>query len=161
MITARTTSASQTAELAGAIASFVVPGDLIVLAGDLGAGKTAFAKGFGSALGVVEPITSPTFTLVREYHGRLKIYHLDVYRLEQIEETLDLGLAEMLDDDAVTLIEWGDAILPALPPDYLEVRLRLGDGDDDRTVEMVATGRRWAARHDRLCGALAAWMDGE
>jgi len=157
MILARTSSAAQTSELAAAIAALASAGDLIVLSGDLGAGKTAFAKGFGAALDITEPITSPTFTLVREYRGRLKMYHLDVYRLEQIEEALDLGLAELLDDDAVTLVEWGDAILPALPSDYLEVRLELGADDDDRTIELAMIGRRWAARSNGLAAAVATW----
>lgn len=158
MIHARTTSAEQTGALAASLTAVVTAGDLIVLSGDLGAGKTAFAKGFGAALGVEEPITSPTFTLVREYQGRLKMYHLDVYRLDQIEEALDLGLAELLDDEAVTLVEWGESILPALPPEYLEVRLQLGDGDDDRSIELVAIGRRWAARVDTVADAVAPWV---
>ncbi len=157
MIQARTKSSDETAALAAAVAEVAGAGDLIVLSGDLGAGKTAFAKGFGAALGVSEPITSPTFTLVREYVGRMKLYHLDVYRLEQIEEALDLGLAELLDDDAVTLIEWGDAILPALPPDYLEVRLELGESDDDRVIEVSLIGRAWAARSVVVGRALQRW----
>ena len=144
MIHARTTSAEETAALAATLADLAVSGDLILLSGDLGAGKTAFAKGFGAALGVTEPITSPTFTLVREYRGRMKLYHLDVYRLDQIEEALDLGLAELLDDDAVTLIEWGEPILPALPADYLEIRLELGDDDDERFL--LRPDRRVAGR---------------
>lgn len=158
MIHARTTSAEQTAAFAAALAELASSGDLIVLSGDLGAGKTAFAKGFGAALDISEPITSPTFTLVREYRGRLKMYHLDVYRLDQIEEALDLGLAELLDDDAVTLIEWGEAILPALPPEYLEVRLELGDDDDERLIELAMIGRRWAARSGGIAQAVAAWV---
>jgi len=76
----------------------------------------------------VEPITSPTFTLAREYDGdRLTLHHLDVYRLEQIDEVLDLALPELLDSASVTLIEWGDAIIPALPAEYLEIRLEYGD----------------------------------
>ncbi len=157
MIQARTTSTEQTAALAAALAEMATSGDLIVLSGDLGAGKTAFAKGFGAALDVTEPITSPTFTLVREYQGRLKMYHLDVYRLEQIEEALDLGLAELLDDDAVTLVEWGEAILPALPPEYLEVRLELGEDDDERLLELVMIGRRWAARSVGIARAVSPW----
>jgi len=97
LITAATSSVTQTRDLAAAIAELARPGDLILLVGDLGAGKTAFVQGFGAALGIDEPITSPTFTLARQYQGRLELNHLDVYRLEQIEEVLDLGLQELLD----------------------------------------------------------------
>ena len=85
------------------------------------------------------PITSPTFTLAREYQGaRLRLHHLDVYRIEAMAEVFDVDLPELLDDDAVVLIEWGEAIAPAVPADYLEVALRLGDGDDDRVLELRA-----------------------
>lgn len=157
MIHARTSSTEETAALAAALADMAVSGDLIVLSGDLGAGKTAFAKGFGAALGVSEPITSPTFTIVREYRGRLKMYHLDVYRLDQITEVLDLGLAELFDEEAVTLVEWGEAILAALPPEYLEVRLELGDDDDARLIQLVAIGRRWTSRAPGISRAVAQW----
>lgn len=159
MITARTSNAAQTQELAAAIAALCGSGDLLVLVGDLGAGKTAFCQGFGRALGVSGPITSPTFTLANEYHGTLTINHLDVYRIEQIEEVRDLALAELLDGPAVTLIEWGDAILPALPNEYLEVRLTYGEGDDDRTIELRCVGARWMARSRALAEAVASWTD--
>lgn len=158
----RTRSETATAELAAALSHLVMPGDLILLAGDLGAGKTVFAKGFGAALGVVGPITSPTFTLVREYRGRIGMYHLDVYRLGQLDEVEDLGLAELLDDDAVTLIEWGDVISPVLHPDYLEVRIERVDGDDvdenHRELELRCVGTRWSARRRVLLEQLAAWV---
>ena len=157
-IRARTTSPDQTAALAATLAERATSGDLILLCGDLGAGKTAFAKGFGAALGIDEPIVSPTFTLVREYRGRMKLYHLDVYRLTDVTEAADLGLGEILDDDAVTLIEWGEQILSALPADYLEIRLELGDDADDERLFLLSTvGRRWAARADGLAQALARW----
>jgi tRNA threonylcarbamoyladenosine biosynthesis protein TsaE len=158
MIIAFTSSADETKRLAAAIAELTRAGDLILLAGDLGAGKTAFAQGFGAALGITERITSPTFTLVSQYSGRLELNHLDVYRLDQVDEALDLGLAEMLDDSGVTLIEWGDTIIPALPADYLEVRLRLGEGDDDRMFEIEMVGPRWSARTRALSTALAPWL---
>jgi tRNA threonylcarbamoyladenosine biosynthesis protein TsaE len=156
-LVARTTSVDQTRALAGAVASLARPGDLLLLAGDLGAGKTAFAQGFGAGLGVTEPITSPTFTLAQQYDGRLRMHHLDVYRLEQMAEVLDLGLAELLDDGGVVLIEWGDAILPALPTDYLEVRLTFGAGDDERQLALRRVGPSWAARDRALAGAVAPY----
>jgi len=121
-----------------------------VLVGDLGAGKTAFSKAYGAALGIEEPMTSPTFTLARQYEGRLTLHHLDVYRLEQMAEVLDLDLPDLLDSGGVVLIEWGDAILPMLPADFLEIRFTFGDGDDDRGIELRPVGDRWCARVDDL-----------
>jgi tRNA threonylcarbamoyladenosine biosynthesis protein TsaE len=158
LIIAFTSSADETRQLGACIAELTRGGDLVLLAGDLGAGKTTFAKGFGAALGVTESITSPTFTLVSQYQGRLEFNHIDVYRLDQVDEVLDLGLAEMLDDGGVTLIEWGDTIIPALPADFLEIRLRIGEGDDDRVVEVQLVGPRWSARTRALTTALRPWM---
>lgn len=156
---ATTSAVDETRELACALSSLARPGDVVVLAGDLGAGKTAFVQGFGRGLGVADRITSPTFTLVHVYEGgRLPIHHLDVYRLDQLSEALDLGLAEMLDEGGVVLIEWGDAITPVLPHDYLEVRLTFGDGDDDRMLAIRPVGPGWAGRTHPLAGALAPWM---
>ena len=155
MIQLSTSSARETQEVASKIAALVEQGDLVLLVGELGAGKTTFVQGFGRALGVNEPITSPTFTLAREYDGeRLTMHHLDVYRLEQIDEVLDLALPELLDGPSVTLIEWGDAILPALPGEYLEVRLEYGDGDDERVIGVHAVGARWLRREVELTRTL-------
>jgi len=156
-LVARTSGADATRRLAAAVAELSRPGDVVLLAGDLGAGKTAFAQGFGAALGVHEPITSPTFTLVNRYDGRLPLHHLDVYRLDRLEEVSDLGLEEFLDEGGVVLIEWGDTITPVLPADFLEVRISLGDADDDRTFEFSAVGPRWVARQRALAAALAPW----
>ena len=159
MMEARTRSADDTRALAAALAELARPGDLLLLAGELGAGKTAFAQGFGAALGVAEPITSPTFTLASQYSGRLELNHLDVYRLEQLTEVLDIGLPEMLDEGGVTLVEWGDSIVAALPADYLLIRMRYGDGDDDRLLSIEPVGSAWAARSRAMSLALTVWRD--
>jgi tRNA threonylcarbamoyladenosine biosynthesis protein TsaE len=158
-LTARTSSVDDTQRLAAAVGLLARPGDLVVLAGDLGAGKTAFTQGFGRALDVNEPITSPTFTLAQQYEGRMVVHHLDVYRLVQLAEVADLGLSELLDDGGVVLIEWGDAILPVLPNDYLEVRLTFGQGDDDRELALRSVGTAWARRQVSLMHAIAPWSD--
>lgn len=150
MLTLTSASPADTSALAEILADLAGPGDVLVLVGDLGAGKTAFSKAYGKALGVAEPMTSPTFTLAREYEGRLRLHHLDVYRLEHMAEVLDLDLPELLDSGGVVLIEWGDAILPMLPADYLEVRFTFGDGDDDRVISLAPTGPRWLGRGEAL-----------
>jgi tRNA threonylcarbamoyladenosine biosynthesis protein TsaE len=158
MIIASTTAVDATQDLGAAIAELARPGDVVLLAGELGAGKTALVQGFGRGLGITEAIISPTFMLARQHEGgRLVLHHLDVYRLEQMHEIFDVGLPELLDDGGVTVIEWGDAIAPALPADFLEVRLRFGEGDDDRVIEVRAVGPRWSARTRALGQALSQW----
>ncbi len=161
MIFARTASPEQTRELAAALADVCRSGDLILLVGDLGAGKTTFTQGFAAALGVTVPVTSPTFTLAHRYDGRIRLHHLDVYRLEHLSEVYDLDLPELLDDGAVTLIEWGDAILAALPAQYLELSMTLveGDGvaDDERHFSLRPVGSAWLGRQHALTSALSPW----
>ena len=153
-----TTSASETQQLAAALAAIAEPGDLLLLAGEMGAGKTAFAQGFALGLGITEQVTSPTFTIVREYSGgRLALHHLDVYRLESLSEVADLGLSEMLDEDAVMLVEWGDAVLPALPDQYLELRITFGEDDDQRLLELRGVGGSWPARARVVAETVAPW----
>lgn len=157
MITLATTSVDETRAVAAALASRVVAGDLLLLSGDLGAGKTAFVQGFATALGVDDDVTSPTFTLAQRYQGRLTVHHLDVYRLTDLAEVVDLAIPELLDGDTVTLIEWGDVIESALPPDHLDVDFTLGDGDDDRTITLGCIGQRWASRMRLLADDLRPW----
>jgi len=162
LITVETSSVDQTRAIAASLAELARPGDLILMAGDLGAGKTAFTQGFGFGLGVTAPITSPTFTIAQVYSGRLTLHHLDVYRLDQLNEVLDIGIAELLDEGGVTLIEWGDQILPILPADFLEIRLAYGEEDDDRVLSLRTIGAGWAARSRALESAVAGWCtDGD
>lgn len=158
MVVTRTTSVEQTRALAAAIAELARPGDLLLLVGDLGAGKTAFTQGFGTGLGVDEPITSPTFALVQSYQGRLELHHLDVYRLDHLHEAVDLGLSELLDDESVTLIEWGDTITATLPRDYLEVRIRFAGESDERQIQLCPVGPSWQPRRRALGVAAAEWI---
>ena len=153
----RTTSAEGTRAVAAALAPLLRPGDVLLLSGDLGAGKTVFTQGLAAALGVVEPVTSPTFTLAQSYQGRLRLHHLDVYRLENLGEVLDLDLPELLDDDAVVCVEWGEVLIGELPRDFLQVRIRLadpGESPDIRIFEADLVGPSWQARADSLA---AAW----
>jgi tRNA threonylcarbamoyladenosine biosynthesis protein TsaE len=155
-----TRSAAATAELGTRLAALLRAGDIVVLTGDLGSGKTVLAQGIARGLGVTEPVVSPTFTIVREYDGDLPLQHLDVYRLDHLQEAIDLGLDELLDDGRVTVIEWGEAVGALLPADRLEVVLTVPppeEADDDvRVVELRPAGASWEARR----GALAAVAQG-
>ncbi len=133
-----TTTAADTQRLAEDLATVLADGDLIVMAGDLGAGKTCFTQGLGRGLGIAERITSPTFTIHSRYDGRLTLNHLDVYRIDQLEDTLDLDLPELL-EEGVTVIEWGEQIDPVLPA-HLVIRIEFGDNDDDRTISFISPG---------------------
>lgn len=161
MISCGTKSAEDTRELGAALAGVAKPGDVVLLSGELGSGKTTFAQGFGTGLGVVEPITSPTFVLVASHAAAgprgVELHHADVYRLGTLQEVIDLGLGELADDRGVVLVEWGDRAAPALPRDFLEVRFDPGPGDEDRSLTLRAVGADWAARLPALAATLARW----
>ena len=145
-----TRSTDETLELAGTVGDLLRAGDVVSLVGDLGAGKTVFARGVARALGVTEPVVSPSFTIVREYEGRMPLVHVDVYRIDTVQELYDLGFEELVRDDGVTLVEWGDMIDGLLPGDRLDVRLTPGATDDERVVEIEGQGRSWRARAAEL-----------
>jgi len=144
-----------TEHLAMDLAATIGPGDLVTFSGDLGAGKTTLVQGAAGALGVSEPVTSPTFIIVREYAGELPVHHMDVYRLDRLQEVLDLGFEDLLDPQGVLFVEWGSAIEGLLPNDHLE--LELTGEEDDRHVRVRGRGRSWGARWDGLDAALGAW----
>ena len=161
MIELRSQSVDDTRSIASAVAQLARAGDLIVLAGQMGAGKTAFAQGFARALGIYEPVTSPTYTLVHTYHaGHTTLHHADLYRLEHTTEVDDLALAELLEDDAIVLVEWGDVVDLG---DHLQIELRLDDeaaheNPEQREITMTSSDRRWAPRWERLEAALDQWV---
>ncbi len=145
----------ETESVGEALGEFLRAGDLVLLGGDLGAGKTTFVKGVARVLGVRDPVTSPTFTIVQEYDGPVPVAHVDIYRLRRVQELHDLGLEEML-DDRVVLVEWGDVVAPLLPRERVEVVLTIGEAPDLRTIEIVAQGPDWTTRRLALDDALAA-----
>ncbi|MEO7804387.1 MAG: tRNA (adenosine(37)-N6)-threonylcarbamoyltransferase complex ATPase subunit type 1 TsaE [Actinomycetota bacterium] len=142
-------SADETRRLAVALSPVLVPGDLIVLAGDLGSGKTTFVQGIAAGLGITEQVTSPTFILMKEYSGgRYPFMHLDIYRLGRYQELIDLGYDEFLDPSYVLAVEWGDMIEPMLPQEHLRVSFAYSDNDDDSTrrISLSSKGSRWVER---------------
>ncbi|HEY0443176.1 MAG TPA: tRNA (adenosine(37)-N6)-threonylcarbamoyltransferase complex ATPase subunit type 1 TsaE [Candidatus Limnocylindrales bacterium] len=133
----------RTRALGSALAAVAAPGDVICLWGDLGAGKTQLAKGFGAGLGITDTVTSPSFVLMAEYRGRLPLFHIDLYRLATAEDALAGGLIDERQSSGVTLIEWPDRLGAALPADRLDIRLD-GTGDEPRILTLRASGDRHA-----------------
>ncbi len=160
--TLTTASAAETEAVGEALGSQLQLGDLVVLTGDLGAGKTTFTKGLARGLGVTQRVTSPTFTIVQEYDGRLPVAHVDVYRLDRIQELHDFGFEELL-ESRVTVVEWGEAIARVLPRERVDVRIAMDDGADDddrRVLQIAASGPGWLARRAALDAALDAALAG-
>ena len=158
MLHLRSDSLATTSAIAASLAGLARRGDLIVLAGEMGAGKTAFAKGFGEAIGVTEPITSPTYTLIHSYPaGRVTLHHADIYRLTTHHEVADLALAELLESDGIVMVEWGDVVAGSLG-DHVLVRLDFDESDTEaRTIAISAAGRAWAARWGEIERRLSAF----
>lgn len=163
MIVAVTKDASDTKRLAEALGGLVGPGDVLLLAGDLGAGKTTLTQGLARGLGVAEQVTSPTFTLARTYvcHNRagLRLHHLDMYRIDNLEEALDMGLAdEFVEEDAVTVVEWGDVVTPVIPSSFLEIRITYGEPDEVRRLALQLVGPSWVQRAVAIQQVLGPWL---
>jgi len=156
-VSAKTSSVEETRDLASLLIKVFQAGDVVVLSGDLGAGKTAFTQGLGLALGVEHPITSPTFTLANRYEGELILNHLDVYRLENFQEVEELGLSELIDANSLTVIEWGDVISSVLIEGYLEITLSLGEGLNGRIIDFSPIGHKWLERESELVSLVSSF----
>jgi len=140
----RLSGAAQTQRFAACLADQLQPGDLLALEGDLGAGKTTFTQGLGRGLGVRQVVNSPTFTIIKEYQGRLPLYHMDVYRVG--DDVDSLGLDDYFFGEGVCVVEWASLIEDVLPNERLTVYLRT-EGAEERTIELVPLG----ARYVNLC----------
>jgi len=138
-------SEAQTRRLGARLGELLQSGDVICLAGELGAGKTCLAQGIGQGLGIEGPITSPSFTLINEYRpeqARLPFYHIDLYRIEEAKETLSLGLEEYFYGEGACVVEWADRALQALPAEHLWIELRY-IVETKRGLLMKALGKRY------------------
>ena len=140
-----TDSEGETKRLAESLAPLLEVGDVISLTGDLGAGKTCFVQGLAAGLGVAEAVTSPTFTIIKQYQGRLPLYHFDVYRLTGPKDLESLGHEEYFYGSGVTVVEWGDKIKESLPADCLTIEMhRSIEAPESRRLVISSSGRRSA-----------------
>jgi tRNA threonylcarbamoyladenosine biosynthesis protein TsaE len=166
-VTSRTRSPEETEHVGTALAGLLEPGDVVLLLGGLGAGKTTFVRGIAGGLGIGDEVTSPTFTLCQIYAGRLSLMHADLWRLERLQEVLDLALDEGLEDGGVLVAEWGEGAADVYGDEALFVTIEetgLGDGDGDgegagagagagasgRAITAEPRGPRWERRADDL-----------
>lgn len=144
----RSDNPTETLELGRRLGRFLLGGDVVLLKGDLGAGKTALAQGIGQGLGVTEGLTSPTFTLIQEYpvrKGQLTLVHMDLYRLRHPEEAEVIGVEDHFQQDKICVIEWPEVAAELLPDDALVVELK-GSGDEPRRIIMNSSDSGWAER---------------
>lgn len=140
----KTNSSEDTAQFAARLALLLKQGDLLALEGDLGAGKTTFTQGLAKGLGIKRIVNSPTFTIIKEYHGRLPLYHMDVYRVENSFE--DLGFDEYFEGDGVTVVEWAHLIDEQLPEERLTIYI-YNEVNEERRIILVPKGQRY----EQLC----------
>ena len=164
MIRLHVHSTDDTRDIAQAIAMLARAGDMIVLVGEMGSGKTTFSQHFAHALGVTEPVTSPTFNLLHNHVGsRLLLHHADLYRLERTGELDDLGLTELQEAGGVMLVEWGDVVGDVLGSGLI-LKLRFPEevvSDDSvtmRQIEINWRGLQWETRWDKLRASLSKWV---
>lgn len=158
MIDVTIDSASQDATQAvgSALGPIVTPGDVVILSGDLGAGKTQLTKGLATGLGVSEPVTSPTFNILLVHQGRLPLYHFDLYRIDTAGQLEDLDYWGMLEADGVSVVEWGDRFAEAVPQECVVVTIHVVD-DESRSLVLSGRGVRGeelAAAWARACAGL-------
>jgi len=149
MITLKTSSGEETFLLGKSLGQLLQPSMVLCLSGDLGAGKTQMTKGIATGLEIEDYITSPTYTLINEYNGRLPLYHFDVYRLENSDELNELGYQEYFYGEGVTVIEWADIISDAIPKDRLWMVIRKLEGDK-RKIVLDGTGKAYLELLERL-----------
>lgn len=150
-------NAEDTQKIASVLGELAQPGDVLTLHGDLGAGKTTFTQGMAKGLGVKQEVSSPTFTLINEYAGRLPLYHMDVYRLGEQAAKEDLGYDEYFYGDGVTVVEWAELLKDRLPEDTLQLTIEK-EGEQKRSLHFVANGSRAREWLEELMEKCRTWQ---
>lgn len=160
-LVARTRSAAETTSLGRCLGELVRPGELLLLVGDLGTGKTTFVQGLAEGLRQPRRARSPSFTMVHTYEGgRYPLVHVDLFRCISSEEVFELGLEELIEPPAVAAVEWGEKALSVAGDDFLELEFEWDDADDDtRTIRFLPSGR-WQARMGELGECVRSWAQG-
>lgn len=148
----RSESPEDTEELGVAVGMLLSPGAFLFLSGDLGGGKTLFARGISRGLECKEQATSPSFALLHRYEGRIPFYHLDLYRLSRPEDTAVLALDELLEEEAVVAVEWGDVAKGQFPTDLLKVHFNYGEKDNEREIIFRPYGDNYRILLKELAG---------
>lgn len=154
--TMATSSVDSTMAAGFELGRLAAPGDVVLLSGDLGAGKTQLTKGLAEGLGVAEPVTSPTFNILLVHEGRIPLYHFDLYRLDEPRQLLDIDYDATLEADGISVVEWGDRFEEARPLDGIAVGILIA-GDAERRIEVTTLGSRGvalAAAWEEACGSL-------
>jgi tRNA threonylcarbamoyladenosine biosynthesis protein TsaE len=158
----RTSTANDTRAAGSELAKLLRPRDVVVLTGELGAGKTTFVQGVARGLGAAEHVASPTFTLVREYvSGRVPLAHVDLYRLDREQDVIDLALDELEEGERVLLVEWGDPVAELLGAERLRIEFVGEDpsgADETRRITVSAVGATWEERAPAIVAALGRWV---
>ena len=151
MINIETHSFEETVEFGMRLGAKLGSGDIICLSGDLGTGKTALTNGIAKSLGIDSYITSPTFTIVNEYEGRLPLYHFDVYRISDPDEMFDIGFEEYMSGEGITIIEWGEQISEILPKEIIRINIKknLEKGFDVREISIDFIGEKYSKYQDK------------
>lgn len=151
VINLKSDNPEQTQLLGRHLGELALKGDLILLEGELGTGKTCLVQGIAHGLGIKQYAFSPSFVLIREYYGRLPLYHIDLYRLDSVAEIADLGLEDYLYNDGICVIEWAEKGLPVLPQDYLLIKIEyILSSETQRTISIYPRGNHYLELIKRL-----------
>ena len=156
VLSIRSSHEDETLNFGQKLGELVEPGQLILLSGDLGAGKTILTQGICKGLGVEEDVTSPTYNLINEYEGDLTVYHMDLYRLENEEDLYDLGFEDYLESGGIIIIEWPDLVYDLIPAEFIYIKIEVA-AKEERIMQIEAEGDKGMKLIERLEDYADSW----